>query len=173
MCAASDHALAALVLPQPEGERDVETAEEDRKPGNHPDYRQSTGAWLHHQNDAEGNRQDSVEDEQPFVLQHAAQRDGAPDLGCTDDDGPGGDKHQQHDRGHSGVPERHHAGEDAGDAAEAQPPTRAGVAAGGVEGSPYRNHTVAQRVGAPQPGQCDQRQAGPNDRQNAKGDGGQ
>jgi hypothetical protein len=72
--------LSLLVLLQPKRKSDVEASEDDCIPGDHPNERQRPRARLRHQNDAEGDRQRAVEDEQPFMLQHAAQRDGAPDL---------------------------------------------------------------------------------------------
>ena len=119
--------LSLLVLLQPKRKPDVKAAEDDCIPSDHPDERQRPRARLQHQDDAKCDRQRTVEDKQPFVLQHAAERDGAPELYCADDDRPDCNEHQQHERGHAGIPKRKDPGEDANHAAKAEPPTRTGV----------------------------------------------
>ena len=75
------------------------------------------------------------------------------ELQRANDDRPRRDEHQQHQRRHAGVGESHDTGENADDAAKAEPPARARVAAGNVESRPYRDNSVDERVGAPEIGE--------------------
>src|SRR5262249_42133321 len=88
-----------LVLLQPERKGDVNGACQDRVPTNEPDHCERTDTGPSQKNDAEGNREEAAEDEQPFTFDFLAQLDGAPDLEQAGDDRPNGDEHQQHQRG--------------------------------------------------------------------------
>src|SRR5262249_36418543 len=87
--------LSRLVRLEPEREADREQAGQDRVPTDDPHHGQRARIGSDHQDDAEGNRKQTVEGKSPFALDFVAQLDRAYDLHKADDDRPTGDEYQQ------------------------------------------------------------------------------
>ena len=99
-----------------------------------------------------------------------AQPDGADDLDDADGDRPAGNEHQKDEGGEAGSQEGEQPREYAGDPGHRKPPARLRTAALADDSRPQRDDAVDQRVGAPQEGEGDQRQAGHGEGQHAEQD---
>jgi hypothetical protein len=102
--------------PQAPGKSQQQQAEDDSIQADHHDERQRSSAREDEQDQAEEHRRHPAKNEQPLIVDGAAQLDGFENLHDSGDDGPGGNERQQHQRGHPRPAEGEDANQDAGDA---------------------------------------------------------